>query len=430
MVPNDGHVAIIGSGAWGLSTALHLRRAGYLNITVFDRAAQIPSCYSAGWDINKIVRAEYEDEFYSKLSLEAIAEWKGPLFAPHYHQTGYIVATSGNAPKKVTKHLEKALASIETGPTFAGGIRRLHDAKDFNDYAWQFSGPMSGFKGYYNRVAGYVHSSDVMKAVWEHCASQGVKFILGEDKGAVVSLNYSGESKCVGVTTRDGKQHPADLTICAAGAYTASLVPSIGNFTTARCWSVAHVQLTEEEANLLRGIPTTNIRDLGFFFEPDPKTKLFKLCPLGIGYTNTNKDTGVSLPPIDLRSTRPDFIPIKDEEKLRQLLHETLPWMADRPFVDKRLCWFSDTRDSNYCIDFVPDTGKSVICLAGDSGHGFKMMPIFGRWVVDLIHAGKQDALRWQWRETDLRGENWADDVSWRIGTGAELRDLIREDQT
>jgi glycine/D-amino acid oxidase-like deaminating enzyme len=72
MVLKDGHIAIIGSGAWGLSTALHLRRAGYLNITVFDRASQIPSRYSAGWDINKIVRAEYEDKFYSKLSLVSL----------------------------------------------------------------------------------------------------------------------------------------------------------------------------------------------------------------------------------------------------------------------------------------------------------------------------------------------------------------------
>ena len=186
---------------------------------------------------------------------------------------------------------------------------------------------------------------------------------------------------------------------------------------------MAHVQLSEKECDLLRGIPTTNVRDLGFFFEPDPKTRLFKLCPLGVGYTNTD-DKGISLPPPDRLPPPQDFIPVHDEQKLRRLLRETFPWMADRPFVDQKLCWFADTRDSEYCIDFVPGTGNSVICLSGDSGHGFKMMPVFGKWVRDLLENGSQTLPRWQWRhETNVA--DWGQDVSWRIGQGGELKDLI-----
>lgn len=62
-------IAIIGGGAWGLSTALHLSLTGYSDITVFDRAETIPSHFSAAYDLNKIVRAEYEDEFYTQLAL-------------------------------------------------------------------------------------------------------------------------------------------------------------------------------------------------------------------------------------------------------------------------------------------------------------------------------------------------------------------------
>ena len=62
-------IAILGAGAWGLSSVLHLTNAGYQNITVFDQASEIPSRYSAGYDLNKIVRAEYEDEFYTELAL-------------------------------------------------------------------------------------------------------------------------------------------------------------------------------------------------------------------------------------------------------------------------------------------------------------------------------------------------------------------------
>lgn len=204
--------------------------------------------------------------------------------------------------------------------------------------------------------------------MWEHCASRGVKFIMGESAGKAVKLLYADttafpsssagtgpqegtkKSRCVGVKTADGKRHFAELTICALGAYGASLIPGLGNFSVARCWSVAHVQLTEAETDYLRGIPTTNVRDLGFFFEPDPKTRLFKLCPLGTGYTNIN-DHGISLPPGDRLPPPQDYIPLEDEQKLRLLLRETFPWMAERPFVDKKLCWFADTADSEYCID-------------------------------------------------------------------------------
>lgn len=62
-------IAILGAGAWGLSTALHLLNSGHTDITVFDQASQIPSPYSGAYDLNKIVRAEYEDEFYTELAL-------------------------------------------------------------------------------------------------------------------------------------------------------------------------------------------------------------------------------------------------------------------------------------------------------------------------------------------------------------------------
>ena len=61
-------IAIVGGGAWGLSTTLHLVESGYTNITVFERDERIPSQYSAAYDLNKIIRAEYEDPFYTELT--------------------------------------------------------------------------------------------------------------------------------------------------------------------------------------------------------------------------------------------------------------------------------------------------------------------------------------------------------------------------
>lgn len=65
----DTSVLIVGAGVFGLSTALELARQGYKNIKVLDRGTEIPSPFSAGFDLNKIVRAEYEDPFYTDLAL-------------------------------------------------------------------------------------------------------------------------------------------------------------------------------------------------------------------------------------------------------------------------------------------------------------------------------------------------------------------------
>ena len=420
-------ILIAGAGAWGLSTALHLVNAGHTNITVLDHASEIPSRYSGGYDLNKIVRAEYEDPFYTDLALKAIQEWRTPLFGPYYHHTGYVVAATDKAPAKAVHHLEQALSSVKDHPTFKPFISSLATPQSFKDIFWQFTGP-SSFKGYINRHAGYAHSSNAMKGIYRHLTTRGVRFVLG-DAGRVKELVYQGSPRrCSGVRTADGRTHEASLVIVCLGAYAAELIPQVGSFAVAKCWSVAHVQLTEKECDYLRGMPVLNIRDLGFFFEPDPATRLFKICPLGAGYINTDKQSGISLPPLDALPPPQDHIPIEDERKLRRLLRETFPWMADRPFVDQKMCWFSDTADSEYCIDFVPDTNQSLVVLSGDSGHGFKMMPIVGSWVLDLLQAGQQKLPRWQWRaQIGGSGKAWGDAVSWRIGQTKEISEVIEE---
>lgn len=76
-VSKQDHIIIVGAGAFGLSTALHLSQNGYSNITVLEQDDEVPSRYSAANDLNKIMRVEYEDPWYTDLTI--VSELPSPL---------------------------------------------------------------------------------------------------------------------------------------------------------------------------------------------------------------------------------------------------------------------------------------------------------------------------------------------------------------
>ncbi|KAL1642414.1 hypothetical protein SLS58_005488 [Diplodia intermedia] len=444
-VRKDEPIIVIGAGAFGLSTVLHLSRAGYTNISVYEQDTQVPPRQSAANDINKIVRAEYEDPFYTELSIKAIDAWKHPLFAPHFHATGFLHCISGAAPTKARATLARFRAAAEANTRVAPHVEPIDGAADIRRRVWQYeAGPLPGWRGYLNRFDGYANSGAALRGVYEALIatpSSGVRFFLGARVVEIVydinnappgtsSSSSSSSRKAVGVRTADGTIHPGTRVVVACGAGAARLVPAAGRDlgVAARAWSVAHVALGAGEAAALRGLPVTYARDLGFLFEPDAATRLLKLCPMGGGVVNTDAETGVSLPPTPTGEDRGvgGFMPEADEGKVRELLRQTLPALAERPLVRKGLCWFADKSDSDFVIDFVPGTEGSVVLLSGDSGHGFKMFPIFGEWVKTLFADGKQEEKRWRWKggKDGAKAGNWGGDVSWRIGDTAEFEDI------
>ncbi|KAE8149159.1 sarcosine oxidase [Aspergillus avenaceus] len=413
-------VAIIGAGVFGLATALQLAQDGYTDVSVFEKDDQVPPRHSAAFDINKIVRPEYQDPWYTELTIKAIEAWKSPLYAPYYHETGFLHLVSGTAPQQAADTRDSFVKTIRHHPRFESILKNINSPEDIKQVAWQLDGEFPGWNGYFNPLAGYAHSADALRGVYKAAAARGVKFFLG-DQGDVAQLVYDQNHQATGVMTRSGRYHPAKVTVVAAGAAAATLVPEVGQQVVAKSWSLGHVRLTDEETSMLRGIPVTYARDLGFYFEPDPKTNLLKICPMGGGYINTDPKTGVSLPPSLADSD--DVLPPDDERRMRRLLRESLPALADRPFVEKKLCWFADTADSDFIIDYVPNTGSSVVVCSGDSGHLFKMFPIAGQWVHQLLQGDGQSEARWRWKQKS--DSKWAGgDVSWRLGQTKEFAEI------
>ncbi|KAJ5174850.1 uncharacterized protein N7482_000727 [Penicillium canariense] len=48
-------------------------------------------------------------------------------------------------------------------------------------------------------------------------------------------------------------------------------------------------------------------------------------------------------------------------------------------YTDSRLCWYTDSIDNEFVIDYVPGYSDSLFLCTGGSGHGFGFLPILGK---------------------------------------------------
>ena len=100
------------------------------------------------------------------------------------------------------------------------------------------------------------------------------------------------------------------------------------------------------------------------------------------------------------RSENPkDTIPKKIESQLRNWLTEFLPDLAAREWIETKICWDGNMPDYNFLISHHPRHGNLYLAIGG-SAHGFKFLPILGRYIVDMM-TGTLDAAiakKWEWR--------------------------------
>lgn len=70
--------------------------------------------------------------------------------------------------------------------------------------------------------------------------------------------------------------------------------------------------------------------------------------------------------------------------------------------TDTRMCWYIDSWDNSFIIDYVPGYSNTLFVASGGSGHGFKFLPVLGEHVVNALE-GKKDQFTplWKWRRPE-----------------------------
>eukprot|EP00123_Amoebidium_parasiticum_P015844 comp23173_c0_seq1/m.37527 comp23173_c0_seq1/g.37527 ORF comp23173_c0_seq1/g.37527 comp23173_c0_seq1/m.37527 type:complete len:545 (-) comp23173_c0_seq1:446-2080(-) len=149
----------------------------------------------------------------------------------------------------------------------------------------------------------------------------------------------------------------------------------------------------------------------------DDDVLVLKMAWHGPGYLNlvphrkradgTQTEGLVSVPvvpavPLSFNPEGPKFntIPMEVMEKYRQFAKESLPAeLKGLPIAAMRMCWYCDSFDGQFYIDYVPNRPGLFVC-SGDSGHGFKFTPIIGDIAADVITGTpNRFASRYAWRE-------------------------------
>lgn len=416
MGDEDKTVLIVGCGIFGLASALDFAKAGY-KVTAID-AYEPPSPWSASCDYNKIIRGEYDLEEYTKLSIEAIEMWKNePKFRGIYKDCGRVMITPTEYKarrefeRRGIENLQKQGKALDI-EYFDGGEEL---AKKFSFL--KYNGLQKGEQSKFNPYGGLGHSSNAMVAVYKEAKELGVQFVFGDD-GHAVGVEHGDGNKVV-IVTKSGLKCTAGTVIVSLGSNTGRLLDLKGQQSATGLF-VTFIKLTNAEYEKYKDCSILFDAKMGYFFPPDPETKLLKVALPGSGtchnvhdpHAAASEDRKISLP--RFKNLNPaDTMPLHGELEAKLLLAKYVPELAYHKLLHSKICWIGDTGDSNFIIDRVPGF-SNLFVASGDSGHAFKFLPNIGKYILKRVTGQLDPVLAHLWRWKNGTGFDPAK-CSWRV---------------
>ncbi|KAI5305699.1 hypothetical protein KEM56_003591 [Ascosphaera pollenicola] len=440
-------IVIVGAGIFGLSTALHLARRGYTDVTVLDKNeynkthySYLNGCDAASADINKIIRSAYGAQTeYQALSQEAIAGWNawnaeiksGSLVPPGLTTSDRVFINNGHLavlddPKlpeferATIENMEKAGfkdSQLDISNAKNQAIARAkglgHAIDPFNRQRRNLT-----VAGVLDTTGGLTVADNACRFALTKAKSLGVKFIFGPAKGTYSDLVYDATGKhATGVKTKDGLTHQSALTIIACGGWTPSILPQLDGLCETTAGSVALLKIPRSSPLFERFAPGNfpswqyRMRDGasgGLYGFPRNDDGWMKIGYRGTKYTHPkvqNDGKERSVPITRWTEDTIKSIPHQAHKTVQAFIDKELPELASEGLHLSltRLCWYTDTFDNHFVIDRVPGN-QNIMVATGGSGHAFKYLPNIGNWVVDIIEGMNVDRpviKAWKWRKLE-----------------------------
>ena len=368
------HIAVIGAGAFGGWTALHLLERG-ARVTLLDAWGPGNSRASSGGE-TRIMRATYGPyQPYTELAARALQLWQKyeqRWKRQFLHRTGVLWMVSGNDDSFERGSMEMLrAATVEFQELPLAELKKCWPQINFDGIEW----------GIYEPGSGYLDARASCQAVVDAFIAAGGKYrqaeVIGE-YGLDTGAGY-------GVELTDGSRVEADFYVFACGPWLGKLFPkAVGDLVRATKQDVfffgtpggddrfSDKQLpvwADHYGRFRYGIPSSDGR--GFKIADDTRGPVFD---------PTSGD----------RVASPDTL-----ADMREYVSFRFPALKNAPLIETRVCQYEQTPDSHFIVDRHPEF-ENVWLVGGGSGHGFKHGPALGEFVADLILNNGDTKAEWK----------------------------------
>ncbi|MGH7645879.1 MAG: FAD-dependent oxidoreductase [Gemmatimonadales bacterium] len=359
---NAPRIVVIGAGAFGGWTALHLLRGG-ADVTLLDAWGPGNSRASSGGE-TRVIRATYGPRaIYTRLAARALvlwreheARWRRPLF----RRTGvlWMVSSEDDA-------FERAALPVLTD---AGVVHEVLQPAELNRRYPQIN--HEGVRwATYERDAGYLAARLACAAVVEAFVAEGGDYRqLAAQPAAVRASTLSG------LALSDGTALAADGYVFACGPWLGGLFPDVIG---------ERVRPTRQEVYFF-GTPPGDGRFLDDALPVwiDHGERFMYGIPGNFhrGFKIADDTHG---PPFD--PTTGDRAPRAEGVlAVRGYLGFRFPALRDAPLVEARVCQYEISPDEGFLVDRHPAAANAWL-VGGGSGHGFKHGPALGELVAQWV---------------------------------------------
>ena len=350
--------AVIGAGAFGAWTALHLVEAGLCVMLVDMLGVGHASASSGGGSRN--IRAAYGgDSFYTRWAREAWDRWlerEAEFGVRLVYPCGSLRA--GTAAELADQ--ARLFADLGTDCELL--------SPDEVAYRWPQIRPANR-DVFYEPESGVLAAAGSLQAVQRAFIARGG--LVVRDRARVTG---DGTATCIEV---DGKALPCDTIVLACGPWLPSLLPG-----------------------LLGPLIRTPRRELVFFAPPPGDVRYgWERCPNlvdALGWTSADLGNGVKIAPpmkgIDMDPDETERAPSRLAlDGAEAFVRARLPGLVGRPVVSTYVSQLENTASEDFIIDRHPEMPR-VLIAGGGSGHAFKFGPVLGDYIAQAVLTGSAGA--------------------------------------
>jgi len=355
MAQTEFDLVVVGAGVFGLGTAVEAGRRGRRTIVVDRRV--VPNPIAASYGPSRKIRSTYLDPHYSRLAVEAMAEWRrieAETGSELYVAVGNLAVSDG----RTDDHLATLCENARQG---GASVRWLETA----DLRREFPQFLRGQRAVLERDAGFLRATDCVAALRALAERHGVQVVTEQEARL--------EPARAGVAVRaGGATYRAPHVVVAAGGWSKRLFPELGNALWQCQQGIAYLEGVPEAFCRPAFIPYS-AADTGFYgFPAEPGRVGFKLARHLV-------TEPVDDPDFDRKTTPAGFA-----EAAGEFLRE---WFGLDPRayrVTYDSCMYNLSLSNDFLLDFHPDMPGVFVATAG-SGHGFKFGSIIGKVVMDRL---------------------------------------------